>query len=189
MTPLIPNPMNQLARIAVGLFAIYWVVAGLSPLAGQIAQVSGSIWTPGVPDEVAKSQLTWGAAILVAAVLVAVLPAALIFGARGRIAAKLAPINESAVRLSVSASDLAPVGCVLLALVFCVTGAVALLSGGAMGAFWFTQSESEPMNNALMLLRTSVMGSIFSGVGHLVAGLILWRHAKRPSSYLPSAAT
>jgi hypothetical protein len=162
--------------MAVGLFAIYWGVAGLAHLAKGVAEAASNYWRFREASSVGDSLALFGMSAL-SAILFAVVPAAIAFGMRDRIAGRLAPINSPAAPLAISATDLLRIGALLLALLFGVSGAIELTSG-VIASFLLMRFESDSVAPLADIMLAGTAGYLTSGSFKLIAAGLLWHYAR-----------
>ncbi len=168
--------MNSITRVAIALFGLFLLVQGLATCT---ATATGFLRY----QDFAKNR-DWFSDWLLAAglsagtvVLLALVPALLLLGARGRIADRLFP--ETSMSVSVTPSSVHSLGCTLLALFFIIKGAAGLV-GGLVATISLAFSETGTLHAWEL---SQALDSVGTFLVELIAGLLLYRHAHSRPSY------
>ena len=180
MTPLVPNPLNRLARIGVGLLAIYWAVGGLMQVTDAVASGMRVASALGSDDFLATIVETVGL-VGGAALLFSVVPAVWLFRYRDVIGERLVSVNEPGPTLAISGADALRVGCLLLALWLGIRAAGAAIVATSLTALGLWTGSLSSTG-----LAESAIHSGSRALVEFTASALLWRFATRAS--YPSAA-
>lgn len=185
VTPLVPNPMNQLARIAVGLLAIYWGVRGLLQIVASITSWYG-FWGQADSERSISDFLTTVGIPSAFALVLSLLPAWILFRTREVVAESLAPINLPSPSLAITGADALCVGCLVLAISLGVGGATNIAVPLALAAFSLSDGDWDRESLARSTIVVSFIQAVASGGVKLIAAGLLWRYARRLSSKIAS---
>jgi hypothetical protein len=164
--------MNPFARVGVALLAIYWGIRGVIESVEAVTRIAGSWTNAPLPSDGLLATL---GGIFLFSLLVAVIPAWLLYLARTVIADRVAPHGEWAPSLAIRGPELLAVGCLLLAILLALRGVTGILSSTTL-LLTFLWSDGLDLRGKDLLF--SAVSLVLSGMISLAAGWLLWRHAR-----------
>jgi hypothetical protein len=166
--------MNQLARVAIVLFGLFWLVQGLATLGSESAEF---VRFRAIHDEPDWFR-TWVLYLSMSAIgvaLASVLPGALLIFYSESLANRLFP--SGAIPSVVTPTELYRMGCVFIGVYFAVTGAAVILGGAFFGvstAFSSIEAADWHAETRAKALQSAAYGGV-----KLALGLVLYRRGRR----------